>query len=49
MENFSKAIPEPESLERIDQAALDHVIHKHIVFLKGQRGGARAVLKYRDL
>lgn len=49
MEPFSKAIPEASALARVDQTALDTIIHKHAMFLRGQRGGARASLKYKDL
>ena len=36
-------------LERLSQQALDEVMKKHVTFLKGIRGGARAVLKFKDL
>ncbi|MFN3826622.1 MAG: pentapeptide repeat-containing protein [Micavibrio sp.] len=36
-------------LEKITQRELDDIIHKHATFLKGIRGGARAVLKFKDL
>lgn len=36
-------------LERISQQTLDDVIKKHAIFLKGVRGGARAVLKFKDM
>jgi uncharacterized protein YjbI with pentapeptide repeats len=37
------------ALEKITQAALNGIIEKHAIFLKGIRGGARAVLKFKDL
>ncbi|QQG36168.1 MAG: pentapeptide repeat-containing protein [Micavibrio aeruginosavorus] len=36
-------------LEKITQRELDDIITKHTTFLKGIRGGARAVLKFKDL
>lgn len=37
------------SLERLTQRELDDIIRKHTVFLKGVRGGARAILKFKDI
>lgn len=37
------------TLERITQRELDDAIKKHAIFLKGVRGGARAVFKFKDL
>jgi uncharacterized protein YjbI with pentapeptide repeats len=37
------------SPEKITQAALNEIIKKHRVFLKGVRGGARAVFKLADM
>ncbi len=37
------------ALEKITQAQLNGIIEKHAIFLKGVRGGARAVLKFKDL
>ncbi|HEY0901368.1 MAG TPA: pentapeptide repeat-containing protein [Micavibrio sp.] len=36
-------------LEKVSQRELDDIIQKHATFLKGIRGGARAVLKFKDL
>ncbi|PJB71473.1 MAG: pentapeptide repeat-containing protein [Alphaproteobacteria bacterium CG_4_9_14_3_um_filter_47_13] len=37
------------SLEQVTQRELEDIIKKHTIFLKGIRGGARAVLKFRDM
>jgi len=37
------------TLERVSQRELDEAIKKHMTFLKGVRGGARAVMKFKDL
>lgn len=50
MSMSSSATDTPASgLEKITQRELDDVIKKHNIFLKGIRGGARAVLKFKDL
>lgn len=36
-------------LERVSQRELDEAIKKHRTFLKGVRGGARTVMKFKDL
>lgn len=36
-------------LEKVTQRELDDIIKKHTTFLKGIRGGARAILKFKDL
>ncbi len=36
-------------LERITQSQLDDIIKKHNTFIKGIRGGARAVVKFKDM
>ena len=36
-------------LEMVTQIELDEIIKKHITFLKGIRGGSRAVLKFKDM
>lgn len=36
-------------LERITQSQLDDIIKKHSTFIKGIRGGARAVVKFKDM
>ncbi len=38
-----------ESYERMTQDALDMIIAKHAMFMSGKPGGARAVLKFKDL
>lgn len=46
------APPAPEAasnLEKVTQRELDDIIKKHATFLKGIRGGARAILKFKDL
>ena len=42
-------IPEPSELVIFTQEELEDAIEKHKMYLKGQRGGARAVIKYRNL
>lgn len=42
-------IPDPDSLEILAQQDFNVIIDKHLMFVRGQRGGARAVLKYRNL
>lgn len=42
-------LPEPGDLPALSQKALDDVITKHDMYLRGQTGGARAVLQYRNL
>ncbi len=42
-------IPDHHELEAITQTALDAIIHKHILYARGQVGGARAVIQYHDL
>lgn len=37
------------TLERVTQKQLDEIIKKHHTFLKGIRGGARAVIKFKDM
>jgi hypothetical protein len=47
---MSPSTPDASSgLEKITQRELDDIIKKHTTFLKGIRGGARAVLKFKDL
>lgn len=41
--------PPVTQLERVSQRELDEAIRKHMTFLKGVRGGARAVLKFKDM
>ncbi|MBI4031766.1 MAG: pentapeptide repeat-containing protein [Proteobacteria bacterium] len=41
--------PTVATLEKISQRQLDDIIKNHGVFLKGIRGGARAVVKFKDL
>ena len=49
---MSMSPPAPDSssnLEKVTQRELDDIIKKHTTFLKGIRGGARCVLKFKDL
>lgn len=47
---MSVSAPEASSgLEKVTQRELDDIIQKHATFLKGVRGGARAILKFKDL
>lgn len=47
---MSVSAPEASSgLEKVTQRELDDIIQKHATFLKGIRGGARAILKFKDL
>ena len=41
--------PSPDNLTKINQKDLDEIIDKHTRFTQGQRGGARASLKFMDL
>ena len=41
--------PTTPSSNKITQSELDDVIKKHVIFGTGRRGGARAVLKFKDL
>ncbi|MCB1556978.1 MAG: pentapeptide repeat-containing protein [Alphaproteobacteria bacterium] len=41
--------PKETDLERLEQADLDDIIRKHADFVHGIRGGARAVVKFKDL
>lgn len=45
----SSVIPEPHKLEVVHQEDFNRILDKHLMFVRGQRGGARAVLKYRNL
>lgn len=42
-------VPEPEALIILAQQDFNVIIDKHLMFIRGQRGGARAVLQYRNL
>jgi len=42
-------VPDPGELLPLHQDALDEIIKKHDMFLRGQQGGARAVITYRNL
>lgn len=42
-------IPDPSDLPIMDQAALDMIIQRHTMYLRGQIGGARCVLRYQNL
>jgi uncharacterized protein YjbI with pentapeptide repeats len=42
-------IPDPSELPPLSQHALDDVIEMHGMYLRGQKGGARCVLHYRNL
>jgi len=42
-------IPDPSELTPLSQSVMDEVLQKHAMYLRGQVGGARCVLKYRDL
>ena len=44
-----KLIPEPNELEVMHQEEFNQVLDKHLMFIRGQRGGKRAILKYRNL
>ena len=42
-------VPDPSELSPLSQEELDDIVKRHMMFLKGQNGGARAVLQYRNL
>ncbi len=42
-------IPDPSNLPLMHQDYLDEIIKKHERYLKGQKGGARAVIQYHNL
>ena len=42
-------IPDPGELKQINQSELKEIIKKHRMYLQGQIGGARALLKYHNL
>ena len=46
---MNKNLPIPGELKQMDQKALDHVVSLHKRFMKGQRGGIRAILKFVDV
>jgi uncharacterized protein YjbI with pentapeptide repeats len=46
---MAESVPDPSDLPPLSQSTLDDLIKKHTMFLKGQHGGARCVLKYRNL
>lgn len=42
-------IPDPAELPSISQEALDDALRKHVMFLRGQPGGVRAIFQYSNL
>lgn len=44
-----KTVPEPADLPSLTQKELDQKIKQHAMYLRGQVGGARAVIQYKDL
>ena len=46
---MSSAVPDHNELPAVSQRMLDEAIEKHAKYLRGQGGGARAVLQYRNL
>ncbi len=44
-----KRIPDPNELQRISQEELNEIIAKHAMYLRGQSGGARAIIQFRDI
>lgn len=42
-------IPDPAELPPMAQVELDDIMRLHTMYLRGQRGGARAVIKYKNL
>ena len=46
---MSSQNPSPENLKRMTQEELDHVVKLHTKFIKSQRGGMRAILKFVDI
>ncbi len=45
----NKYIPPPNNLPEITQSELNEVLESHSLFLRGQIGGKRAMLQYKDL
>jgi len=46
---MAETVPDPGELPPLSQNALDEAIKKHAMYLRGQNGGARCALKYRNL
>lgn len=46
---MQNTIPDPKDLPPMEQYTLDDIIEKHGRYLRGQKGGARAVIQYRNL
>lgn len=44
-----KNVPDPSDLPSLTQKALNVMMEKHMMYLRGQDGGARAVIQYYDL
>ena len=42
-------VPDPNELLPLTQKALEDIVVRHDMYLRGQHGGARAVLQYRNL
>ncbi len=48
-ETINKDIPEPEKLIAVTQDELNDILEIHAMFLRGQVGGKRAMLQYKNL
>lgn len=42
-------VPDPTDLPSVSQETLDEAIKKHAMYLRGEQGGARCVIQYRNL
>ncbi|MGH1402640.1 MAG: pentapeptide repeat-containing protein [Alphaproteobacteria bacterium] len=49
MHNKINALPNPDNLPAIAQSDLNVILEKHVMFLRGQVGGQRLILKYKNL
>ena len=49
MSKNGKSIPDPNELEILAQEDFNIIIDKHLMYIRGQRGGARAILTYKNL
>lgn len=49
LDTIHKNIPDADSLPEITQDRLNFMLEKHAMFLRGQIGGQRAILQYKNL
>ncbi len=46
---INKDLPSPKNLPVVTQAELNEALDRHAMFLRGQTGGQRVILQYKDL